>query len=74
MLLVMCVFVVIGSAEYWKKMCKVTPVSDSLWLAIGDSLTCEGWISWVAVNAIVHSLWVATLFGCQMYQVCMKSN
>ncbi|KAL0268773.1 UNVERIFIED_CONTAM: hypothetical protein PYX00_010589 [Menopon gallinae] len=69
MLLVMCVFVVFGSAEYWKRMCKITPVSESLWLAIGDSLSCEGWISWVAVNAIVHSIWVATLFGCQLYQI-----
>ncbi|KAK6619516.1 hypothetical protein RUM43_012273 [Polyplax serrata] len=69
MLLFMCVFVVYGATEYWSATCKITPVSVSFWSAVGESMTCEGWVSWVAFNAIIHSIWVVSLFCCQMYQI-----
>lgn len=69
MLLVMCVFFVYGAVEYWDAACTITPISVSLWSSLGDRFSCEGWVSWVTVNAMVHSIWVTTLFGCQLYQV-----
>ena len=74
MLLVMCVLVIHGATVYWNAVCKITPISESFWTAVGDCMSCEGWVSWVAVNALLHSVWVASLLCCQMYQVCMRGR
>lgn len=29
----------------------------------------SGWVSWVAVNTVLHTIWVFCLFWCQMYQI-----
>lgn len=31
--------------------------------------SCNAWVGWVLVNALLHSSWVSVLTACQMYQV-----
>lgn len=39
-----------------------------------DLLSCDGWISFTAANAVVHTFWVTALLSCQLYQVITTSN
>lgn len=32
-------------------------------------LYCDGWVSFVAANSVVHAIWVTALLSCQLYQV-----
>jgi len=32
-------------------------------------LSCDGWITFTAANAVVHTFWVTALLSCQLYQV-----
>lgn len=36
----------------------------------GLILTINGWVGWAAFNSFLHSIWVACLLICQLYQVC----
>jgi len=32
-------------------------------------LSCDGWITFTAMNAVLHTFWVTALLTCQLYQV-----
>ncbi|GLH03362.1 hypothetical protein R5R35_007131 [Gryllus longicercus] len=66
MLLVMCVFVVYGCSKFWHIMCDLP---TGFWEDIVTIAKCDAWVAWVAANGVLHSVWVATLFCCQMYQI-----
>ncbi|XP_046394667.1 palmitoyltransferase Hip14 isoform X3 [Ischnura elegans] len=69
MLLVMCVFVLYGCTSFWKAECNASPRRDGLLKSLAGVATCNAWVAWVALNAFLHTAWVATLFACQMYQI-----
>lgn len=76
MLLVMSIFVLYGCVQFWKVACPdlEDPKPDFWTVGFFDSgmwklAECDAWVAWVACNAFLHSIWVATLFGCQMYQI-----
>lgn len=40
-------------------------IIDFIW----EVLKLDSWVSWIMINAILHSLWVSLLLGCQIYQI-----
>lgn len=40
-------------------------IIDFIW----EVLRLDSWVSWIMINAILHSLWVSLLLGCQIYQI-----
>ncbi|XP_046671938.1 palmitoyltransferase Hip14 [Homalodisca vitripennis] len=77
MLLTMCVFLLYGCTQFWvTAVCfDTSQPRPHFWTAgLIDSgmwqyAQCDSWVAWVAANAFLHSIWVATLFGCQLYQI-----
>ena len=55
-----CVIFVTGAVQFWSIHCT----------SIGwQVLTCDGWLTFTVCNAVMHSIWVAFLLSCQLYQV-----
>lgn len=52
--------------NYWFFSIILVDLFDS---GIWKLAECDAWVAWVAVNALLHSIWVVTLFCCQLYQV-----
>lgn len=48
--------------------------SEVICLGLKTVGTCEPWVAWVGANATLHAVWVATLLGCQLYQVRHSSG
>ncbi|ESO09131.1 hypothetical protein HELRODRAFT_169073 [Helobdella robusta] len=56
-------YVYMSSTCYWD-----TKVNGLMW-TLYNSCFCAPWVAWVAVNALLHFLWVGILLVCQLYQV-----
>ncbi|XP_042222045.1 palmitoyltransferase ZDHHC17-like [Homarus americanus] len=69
MLCAMSCFVVQGCFSFWNGACNIDFSKQGIWSSLGSVGTCEPWVAWVGANATLHALWVATLLGCQLYQV-----
>ncbi|KAK8391811.1 hypothetical protein O3P69_017445 [Scylla paramamosain] len=69
MLCGMSCFMVQGCFYFWNGACSVFFLKQGIWSSLGAVCTCEPWVAWVAANAVLHAAWVATLLGCQLYQV-----
>lgn len=64
----MTVFMSYGCVRYWEAGCGAH-FSNGVWGAVGQALTCDPWVGWVAANAALHASWVTTLTFCQLYQI-----
>jgi len=53
----------------WCRPNKETSESGYLMILVNASM-CAPWVAWIAANGVVHFVWVGTLLGCQLYQVC----
>ncbi|XP_054164715.1 palmitoyltransferase ZDHHC17-like [Oppia nitens] len=42
---------------------------SNLWKMLPNAWSYNGWITWCALNALIHSVWVFCLVICQLYQV-----
>nr|XP_045618619.1 palmitoyltransferase Hip14-like [Procambarus clarkii] len=69
MLCAMSCFVLQGCFYFWNGACNIYFAKQGIWSSLGSIGTCEPWVAWVGANATLHALWVATLLGCQLYQV-----
>lgn len=38
------------------------------------ALTVNGWVAWAAFNSFLHTIWVACLLVCQLYQVWFQDD
>ncbi|XP_037071162.1 palmitoyltransferase ZDHHC17-like [Pollicipes pollicipes] len=65
----MCVFFLYGCSVFYQRACAVAISEQGFWNAVSTMATCETWVFWNALNALVHAVWVSALFCCQMYQV-----
>ncbi|XP_028041893.1 palmitoyltransferase Hip14 [Bombyx mandarina] len=61
-LILMCCWMLWGGARYLRDQCPA-PAEPLAWVS------CNGWISWVMLNAAFHLFWVTVLTGFQMYLV-----
>lgn len=41
----------------------------NMFSVVWEVLSLDSWVSWIMINAVLHSLWVSTLLGCQTYQI-----
>lgn len=73
MLMTMCALMLTGIIMYYQKLCPVA-ANASIWNISITWLTCDGWLAWIGANALLHFIWVGTLFCCQMYQVQNKTH
>ncbi|KAF4521454.1 hypothetical protein B566_EDAN001751 [Ephemera danica] len=69
MLLAMCLFLLYGCILFWMNACPDTSNQPGLWKAIIAVSSCDSWVAWIALNALFHSIWVAILSACQVYQI-----
>lgn len=70
-LLVACGFITFGSTRYLHMSYQYNgQTSDyNLLSVIWEILSLDSWVSWILINAILHSIWVSMLLGCQIYQI-----
>ncbi|XP_050435792.1 palmitoyltransferase Hip14 [Adelges cooleyi] len=70
-LLTACGFITYGCVSYLKLVYYFNERSDydNTFVVIWEMLKLDSWIGWIMVNAILHAVWVAILFCCQMYQI-----
>ncbi|KFM66096.1 Palmitoyltransferase ZDHHC17, partial [Stegodyphus mimosarum] len=56
-----------GCVRFWKGHIANNniPLLNFLW----EASRISGWVSWIAANALLHSIWVGCLLLCQLYQV-----
>jgi len=67
-LFLMILWYLYGTYMYWRY--HVDPQYElNMSLFLYRSLTYNGWITWCAVNASIHSIWVFCLAICQLYQI-----
>lgn len=70
-LLIACGFVIFGSIRYlsiayqFNEQTYDYNMIDVIW----EILRLDSWVSWIMINAILHSIWVSMLLGCQIYQI-----
>lgn len=70
-LLVACGYIIFGSIRYLSMAYQFNAqtynygIFDIIW----EILSLDSWVSWIMINAILHSLWVSMLLGCQIYQI-----
>ncbi|CAH0669444.1 unnamed protein product [Spodoptera exigua] len=69
-LLVMCVWMIWGAAQYFSAECPVAdPTAPGV---VMQWARCNPWLAWVLLNACFHLFWVTVLTGCQLYLlVCL---
>lgn len=70
-LLVACGFIIYGSIKYLNIANKFNDQTFhyNIFYAIWEVLILDSWVSWIMINAILHSIWVSMLLGCQTYQI-----
>lgn len=68
MLVVMCLFVLYGCSRFWAAACP-RPTFPTFWHSVWAVAACDSWVFWVALNALLHTLWVSMLLACQAYQI-----
>lgn len=70
-LLVACGFIIFGSIRYLSMAYQFNePTYDYNTLnVIWEVFKLDSWVSWIMINAILHSVWVSLLLGCQTYQI-----
>ncbi|KAL1116290.1 hypothetical protein AAG570_005785, partial [Ranatra chinensis] len=73
MLLVMCIFFLYGCVSFWNVLCPEVHKAD-IWTGIWLRAQCDSWVFWVAIHALLHSVWVTMLFACQMYQTFLSAQ
>lgn len=49
-------------------------VEGSFWSRIGQYMSCSPWVSWIAVNCVVHFTWVNLLFIAQCMQIFVQAS
>lgn len=70
-LLIACGFIIYGSIKYLSMAFQFNGeiyyynMFDVVW----EVLRLDSWVSWIMINAILHSIWVSMLLGCQSYQI-----
>ncbi|XP_076063754.1 palmitoyltransferase Hip14 [Oratosquilla oratoria] len=65
----MSCFMLHGCIIYFNSFCNTHIMEQGFGTALGKAGTCEPWVMWIAINAALHAAWVATLLGCQLYQI-----
>lgn len=70
-LLLSCAFIIFGSVRYllWAYHYNGQVSDYNTLTVIWEVLRLDSWVSWIMINAILHSLWVSMLLGCQIYQI-----
>lgn len=68
-LLGMIVWCMFGAYTYWVETCHLNIGTDGFFDSLVKILVCSPWVAWIALNCVVHFLWVGTLLGCQLYQI-----
>lgn len=69
MLLTMCLFLLWGCSQYYPYICTLESEEFDFSARLWAYAQCDAWVAWVGLNAFLHSIWVATLFCCQIYQI-----
>jgi len=64
-LVVMCILYVMGAISFWQASCLGSESSRNLFRII----TCNPWVTFMTVQAMIHGVWVFCLLTCQLYQV-----
>lgn len=68
-----CGFVIFGSIKYLSIFSNfndgIKLYEYNLVVVAWDVLKLDSWVSWIMINAILHSIWVSMLLGCQTYQI-----
>jgi len=64
-LVLMCTIYFLGSVKFWKLNCGILERPRNVFKII----SCDPWVTFMAVQALVHGIWVAALLSCQLYQV-----
>lgn len=70
-LLVACGFIIYGSIKFLNMANKFNEQTFhyNIFYVIWEVLILDSWVSWIMINAILHSIWVSMLLGCQTYQI-----
>lgn len=70
-LLIACGFIIFGSIRFliMANQFSEQTYDYNLLNVIWEVLKLDSWVSWIMINAILHSIWVSMLLGCQTYQI-----
>ncbi|CAH1388918.1 unnamed protein product [Nezara viridula] len=69
MLVVMCLFLLYGCSKFWTAACPLRLTYPTFWHKLWAIAICDSWVFWIALNALLHTLWVSMLLACQAYQI-----
>lgn len=65
-----CGFVIFGCIRYLMMYQLNGKIQDyNMFNVVWEALRLDSWVSWIMLNAILHSLWVSMLLACQIYQI-----
>lgn len=66
-----CGFIIFGSMRFLSMAYQFNKQTNNynVFNVIWEILILDSWVSWIMINAILHSLWVSVLLGCQIYQI-----
>jgi palmitoyltransferase ZDHHC13/17 len=67
-LIIMCIWMLYGGFEFYQESCDIQ-YSDGLLSALMIISSCQPWMAWVMLNAMLHFIWVTILLICQLYQI-----
>ncbi|KAK7479774.1 hypothetical protein BaRGS_00028954, partial [Batillaria attramentaria] len=58
-----------GCVLFWRTECPFDIYEDGITGIIYKIFKTSPWIGWIALNAVVHMVWVSALLACQLYQI-----
>lgn len=64
----MCAWMLYGGSHFYVVSCNIT-VEEGVWNSLVTIGSCNPWVGWVMLNALLHMGWVTVLTICQTYQV-----
>ncbi|BFZ04808.1 hypothetical protein BsWGS_07847 [Bradybaena similaris] len=65
----MILFCLYGSFSFWQVECPFDFYEDGITGIVYKTWQRSPWVAWIALNALLHLVWVVSLFSCQLYQI-----
>lgn len=58
-----------GCILFWRNRCPLDIYEDGITGIVMKIFNTSPWVGWIALNAVVHMVWVSALLVCQLYQI-----
>lgn len=68
-LALLCLLYVHSCSVYFQWVCLATFSEHGFFSSLSIIASCDTWVMWTCVNALIHAVWVTCLFFCQLYQI-----